>query len=102
MSLGKNIKKMRSNSGLTQKDMARLLGVSDKTISSWEIDRTEPNMGMVEKMCEIMHCTKSELISGSLEVPEYDPIMAEAVVLLGKISKEQKLAVLSLLRSFTN
>lgn len=102
MSVGQNIKRLRKNNSMTQGELAKRLNISNKTVCSWEVDRTEPSMGMVEKMSKIFCCTKAEIISGSAEVPEYDPIMAEAVLLLGRISKEQKLAVLSLLRSFVD
>lgn len=37
MSVGKNIRKFRKLNKLTQEELANKLGVSDKTISSWEI-----------------------------------------------------------------
>lgn len=49
MSIGNNIKKLREREGMTQFDLANRIGVSDKTISSWEINRTEPKMGTIEK-----------------------------------------------------
>ena len=33
--LGDNIKRLRAESGLSQAELGKLLGVSDKTISSW-------------------------------------------------------------------
>jgi transcriptional regulator with XRE-family HTH domain len=59
--IGKNIKKYRKNLGLTQGELANRLNVSNKTISSWEIDRTEPTMQYVTMLCEIFGCTKNEL-----------------------------------------
>lgn len=101
MSLGKNIKKLRKGMGLSQRALAEKLGVSDKTVCSWEVDRTEPCMGKMQEMAEIFGCTKAEIISGTSEVPTYDPIMAEIIVLLGRSTPEQKQAVLSLLRSYS-
>lgn len=67
MSIGKNIKKLRLLNGLTQNELAFKLKVSNKTISSWEIDRTEPNMGMIEKLSNYLGCEKSELIGDANE-----------------------------------
>ena len=50
MNIGDNIKKMRELRGLKQSDLAEILNISDKTVSSWEINRTEPKMGMIEKI----------------------------------------------------
>ena len=36
MSIGKNIKELRTKYGLSQKDLAIIAGVSDKAVSTWE------------------------------------------------------------------
>lgn len=62
MSIGDNIKKWRELRNLKQSELAELIGVSDKTVSSWEINRTEPKMGMVEKISTALHCKKTDII----------------------------------------
>lgn len=62
MSIGDNIKKWREHGNLKQSELAEMLGVSDKTVSSWEINRTEPKMGMVEKISSALHCKKTDII----------------------------------------
>lgn len=62
MSIGSNIKKWRELRNLKQAELAELVGVSDKTVSSWEINRTEPKMGMVEKICSALQCKKTDII----------------------------------------
>ena len=62
MSIGDNIKKWREIRNLKQSDLAELVGVSDKTVSSWEINRTEPKMGMVEKISYALNCKKTDII----------------------------------------
>ena len=62
MSIGDNIKKWREIRNLKQSDLAELIGVSDKTVSSWEINRTEPKMGMVEKISAALNCKKTDII----------------------------------------
>lgn len=70
MSIGKNIKYQRERNNLTQTGLAELLGVSNKTVSSWEIDRTEPKIGMVEKICEALHCKKTDIVGSDLPIAE--------------------------------
>ena len=48
-SLGKRIKTMRIQNNLSQMDLANLLYISDKTISSWENDRTIPDINFICK-----------------------------------------------------
>lgn len=66
--IGDNIKKIREEKGLSQKDLADKLFVSDKTISSWEINRTEPKMGMIEAICIALQCQKSDIIGGDSQM----------------------------------
>lgn len=60
MDIGANIKKLRKEAGLKQKDLAMELKVSDKTISSWESNRTEPDMDAVVKICELFQPISGE------------------------------------------
>ena len=64
MGISKNIEMFRKRNKITQKELSQRLNVSDKTVSSWESGRTEPNIGMIEALCKIFDCTKSELIDG--------------------------------------
>lgn len=62
MNIGATIKKYRLASNMEQKDLGALLGVSAKTISSWEVNRTQPKMGKIEEMCKILNCKKSDFL----------------------------------------
>lgn len=57
-----NIKRLRIKADMEQLELAEKLGVSNKTVSSWECGRTEPRMEMIEKICNVLHCTKSDLV----------------------------------------
>lgn len=65
MGIAQNIERLRKKNNLTQKELSEKLNVSNKTVSSWEIGRTEPNIGMIESMCAVFNCTKSELLEES-------------------------------------
>jgi DNA-binding XRE family transcriptional regulator len=52
---------------MRQTDLARAVGVSNKTISSWEVERTEPNMGDLERLSAALHCEKTDIIDGQIE-----------------------------------
>ena len=43
----------RVNAGLTQKEAAPLLGVSNKTLCSWENGESFPDALQIEKICEL-------------------------------------------------
>ena len=60
--INENIKKMRLKKGLSQIELAKLLHVSQNTVSSWETGRTEPSIGTIEDLSRIFHCQKSDLL----------------------------------------
>ena len=62
MSVGKNIRKFRKLNRLTQEELANKIGVTDKAISSWEVDRTEPDIGTVQKLARYFGCDISDLV----------------------------------------
>ncbi len=64
MSYGENIKKLRKENKISQIELGKLLNVSNRTISSWEKDRTRPTMDMINAMCDIFHCGYSEFMRG--------------------------------------
>lgn len=66
MSIADNIRRLRISKKLEQKELAKMLDVSNKTVSSWECGRTEPKIGMIEKMAEIFGCSKTDLIDNTL------------------------------------
>ena len=47
MNIGEKIRTYRRNCNLTQKELGEKIGVSDKTISSWENSRTMPDFEML-------------------------------------------------------
>lgn len=61
---GDNLKRLRYTRGLSQEDLAQILEVSQKTISSWETNRTEPNMGVVQQIADYFNVTTDEMIYG--------------------------------------
>lgn len=43
----------RVNAGLTQKEAAVMLGVSNKTLAAWEKRESFPNAIQIQKICEL-------------------------------------------------
>ena len=57
-----NLKICRKTSGLTQKQVADLLGVVESCYANWEQGRTEPNIDTLRKLCVIFDVDISDLI----------------------------------------
>lgn len=67
MNIGYRIAEMRKRKKLSQQELADKLFVSDKTISSWEANRTEPSLAFVAKMSEFFDCNISYLVYGEIK-----------------------------------
>lgn len=65
--IGGMIATQRRKADLTQRELAELLDTSGKTVWSWESNRTEPNIGQVEKMAKIFECKIEDLINGGTD-----------------------------------
>ncbi len=65
--LSENIKKLREVNNYSQDELGQKLGISGKTISSWENERSEPRMGMIEDLAKIFRCKKSDIL-GETEI----------------------------------
>ena len=61
--LGDKIKEIRKRKNISQQELADKLFVSDKTISSWEKNRTEPNLDMIVKICDIWYIAIQYLLN---------------------------------------
>lgn len=64
MNLGNRIANLRKRNKWTQNELADKIFVTDKTISSWESNRTEPNLEIIIKLSELFNCSASYLIYG--------------------------------------
>ena len=67
--IGKFITALRKANGMTQKDLAEKLNVSDKTISRWERDEGAPDLSMIPILAEIFDVTCDELLRGERKSP---------------------------------
>lgn len=67
MHLGNRIAHLRKKKGWTQNDLADLIFVTDKTVSSWELNRTEPSLETLVKLSELFACSIGYLIYGDIE-----------------------------------
>lgn len=69
--VGNLIRKMRIEKGLTQKEMAEIINLSDKTISKWERGVGLPDITILKKLSEIFGITVEKILEGELEENSY-------------------------------
>lgn len=61
---GSTIKILREKKGLTQAELASLLGVSDKTVSKWETSKGLPDITLIEPIAKALNISVMELLTG--------------------------------------
>ena len=67
--IGKNIRLLREQKGLTQEDFAQQLFVTRQTVSNYETGRTHPDIDTLEKIAAVLGSDLNTLIYGP-EIPE--------------------------------
>ena len=63
-SLNERIKQLRKDKGLTQTQLADLLGVTDKAVSKWEVGEANPDISLLAKIAEIFGVSVDYLLTG--------------------------------------
>ena len=62
--IGEFIALKRKEKNLTQRDLAKRIGVTDKAVSRWERGETEPDVETIKKLCEVFACSLDDIIHG--------------------------------------
>lgn len=56
------LRKFRVARGLTQDELARLLGVNRTTVTQWETGTNHPRATMLVKLAKILRCSVDDLL----------------------------------------
>ena len=105
---GRFICSLRKEKGLTQKQLAEKLSVTDKAVSKWETGRSAPDISLLEKLSQILDVSVVEILKGErVEVESFAGVSDELVVRTIKKGKRKlkraviTTAVLTLMLIFT-
>lgn len=63
MNKNSSIKTMRKAHGMTQEQLAKLLGVSRSTVAKYELGTIDPPSKIIGQMAMIFHCSLDDLIN---------------------------------------
>lgn len=58
------LQKLRTEKGLTQKELAEAIGVTDKAVSRWETGRGFPDLSCLQKISDTFGLSINELLAG--------------------------------------
>lgn len=97
-SIGVFIAALRKANGMTQRELAEKLNVSDKTISRWERDDGAPDLAAIPVLAEIFSVSCDELLRGERRSPEERSTGREDEATAKGEKQRQRLLTLSLVR----
>lgn len=94
MTIGANIKRLRREYNLSQKEFAQIAGVTDKAVSTWETGKKDPRMGAIEKIASHFGILKSTIIEDALPSAfTVSPLERETIEKYRAITDDHKEAV---------
>lgn len=102
---GKYIAEKRKQLGMTQKQLADQVGITDKAVSKWERGKSIPDSGVMEELCGVLHISMNEFFSGEdIQEENYSDRAEENIKVLIKESDMQKkhfrIVIVSLIAGF--
>ena len=89
--IGKFIASMRKEQSMTQRQLADVLNISDKTVSKWECGNGMPEVALMLPLCEVLRINVNELLSGErLDGADYQRKAEEKMMELVREREESK------------
>jgi len=65
--MGKQLRRLRENSGLTQPELAAKLGVNQSTIVRFEKDTKTPSLALTIQIADVFGCSLDKLVGRRCE-----------------------------------
>lgn len=79
--IGKFIAECRKEKNMTQMDLAKKLGVSDRSVGNWENARCMPDLSLFKPLCDELDISINDLISGEkINKNEYQEKYEENII----------------------
>lgn len=100
--MGGFIAALRKANGMTQKDLAEKLNVSDKTVSRWERDDGAPDLSVIPAIAEVFDVTCDELLRGERKSPTDRAEMTDCTDTSPKGEKQRQRLLKSTLTKYKN
>lgn len=77
MSIGQNLKKLRKERKLSQKELAEIAGITERTIYNYEKEKQVPKPRVINKLAVALNVTTDSLVNGT---PVNAPITNSAII----------------------
>lgn len=100
MNIGKNIKYYREQAGLSQKDLAKLIGVSNQRLNNWEKGLNQPSANYIGILCHALNIKADDLL-GMIQTKEITVNEAKLLRIYNSLTKAYKDCVMNLAESLS-
>ena len=77
--IGKNIRQLREEAGLTQEELAEKLFVTRQTVSNYENGHTRPDLDMLMTIAEVLHADVTHILYGVPTPPDKKRLIRQLV-----------------------
>lgn len=77
MELGKKIAALRKTKNLTQREFAKLMGISSSTIAMYETNKNEPDLGTIKKFANFFEVSIDYLLDHEFNNKKNDKLSSE-------------------------
>lgn len=81
MGIGERIKEARKSMGMTQRELADLIGAKHNSVSDWENNKNKPDADTIERLCETLDLMPNDFFENSSRKDNGD--------IIGRIMKDQ-------------
>lgn len=88
--IGQFICSQRKEHGMTQKQLAEHLGITDKAVSKWERGLSSPDVGLLIPLSNLFGISVTELLNGEL-TPSDPPELVETVIECAQQSVDERM-----------
>lgn len=88
--IGAFLKQLRSEKGVTQEQLAEILGVSGRTVSRWETGRNLPDLSILVQISEYYQVDIKEILNGERRRGNMDNELKETLLKAADYSELEK------------
>ncbi len=88
--IGAFLKQLRNEKGITQEQLAEILGVSGRTVSRWETGTNLPDLSILVQISEYYHVEIKEILNGERKSEDMDSELKETLLKVADYNELEK------------
>lgn len=85
MNISQKIYKLRIQKDMTQAEVAKIAGVSDKAVSAWESGKRDPKIKAIQNLCTYFHLDLNAFIDEQIE--DFVPMLPDNITPMPQMKK---------------